>query len=75
MPGMTGVELARRVRESHPKLPILFASGYADVQTFGDELSDENMLKKPYRIADLAARIAALLTEKRSGGNVVELRR
>nr|WP_295370341.1 response regulator [uncultured Sphingosinicella sp.] len=75
MPGMTGVDLARRVRPAYPELPILFASGYADVQTFGAELTEENMLKKPYRIADLAARIAAILAERRSEGNVVELRR
>jgi signal transduction histidine kinase/ActR/RegA family two-component response regulator len=74
MPGMTGVDLARRVRVAHPNLPILFASGYADVQTFGAELTDENMLKKPYRISDLAARVAAILAERRSE-NVVELRR
>ena len=75
MPGMTGVELARRVRAAAPGLPILFASGYADVQTFGAELSDEAVLKKPYRISEVAARISAALADKRHGGNVVELRR
>ena len=76
MPGMSGVDLARRIRATRPKLPILFASGYADVQTFGAELSEEALLKKPYRIADLAARIGQVLTERaRSGDNVVELRR
>ena len=75
MPGMTGVELARRVRAAAPGLPILFASGYADVQTFGAELSDEAVLKKPYRISEVAARISAALSDKRHGGNVVELRR
>jgi len=75
MPGMTGVELARRVREIAPGLPILFASGYADVQTFGVELSDEAVLKKPYRISEVAARISAALSDERHGGNVVELRR
>jgi signal transduction histidine kinase len=74
MPGMSGVELARRVRQLHPKLPILFASGYADVQTFGAELTDERVLKKPYRIAEVAARITGLLGEQR-GDNVVGIRR
>ena len=73
MPGMNGVELARQVRELKPGLPILFASGYADVQTFGEELSDELVLKKPYRIAEVAARIAAALGERR-GDNVVNIR-
>jgi CheY-like chemotaxis protein len=74
MPGMTGVELARRVRPIAPDLPILFASGYADIQTFGSELSEEVLLKKPYRIADLAARIDAVLTARETD-NVVPLRR
>jgi len=73
MPGMSGVELARRVRPIAPDLPILFASGYADIQTFGEELSEEAVLKKPYRITDLAARVEATLTGRRSD-NVVQLR-
>ena len=75
MPGMTGVELARRVKMVAPHLPILFASGYADVQTFGEELADELVLKKPFRIADVAARISAALASGERGDNVVELRR
>jgi signal transduction histidine kinase/ActR/RegA family two-component response regulator len=75
MPGMTGVDLAHKVRSLAPDLPIIFASGYADVQTFGAELGDETLLKKPYRIAEVAARIGAALSETRREGNVVELRR
>jgi signal transduction histidine kinase/ActR/RegA family two-component response regulator len=75
MPGMNGVELARQVRDRLPTLPIIFASGYADVQTFGEELANEDMLKKPYRISDLASRIAAALAERQGGDNVVEFRR
>ena len=75
MPGMSGVELARQVRASMLTLPIIFASGYADVQTFGEELVQENILKKPYRLTELAARIGAALAERPSGDNVIEFRR
>ena len=76
MPETTGVDLARAVRARWPDLPILFASGYADVQTFGEELADETVLKKPFRIAEVAARIHEMLQSGRGGaGNVVELRR
>ena len=61
MPGMNGVELARRARRLAPDLPILFASGYADVHTFGAELSEEAVLRKPFRISEVAARIHHLL--------------
>lgn len=62
MPGINGVELARRVR-AIDGLPILFSSGYADVQTFGAELSDETVLRKPFRIAEVAARIQRVLDQ------------
>jgi signal transduction histidine kinase/ActR/RegA family two-component response regulator len=74
MPGMSGVELAAKVRQAYPDLLIVFASGYADVQTFGAELSEQRLLKKPYRMAEVAAHLSAALGERR-GGNVVELRR
>ena len=61
MPGMNGVELSRRVRRILPDMPILFASGYADVETFGAELVDEEVLRKPFRISEVAARIQHLL--------------
>jgi CheY-like chemotaxis protein len=75
MPAMNGVELAREARARCPDLPVLFASGYADLDRFGAELEHESVLKKPYRLADLAARISAALAERPAGDNVVELRR
>jgi DNA-binding LytR/AlgR family response regulator len=71
MPGMSGVELARRARATAPCMKIAFASGYADVQTFGADLADEVVLKKPYRIHEVAARIEALLAEQADRDNVV----
>jgi CheY-like chemotaxis protein len=32
MPGMTGTELAARIRRSWPELPIAIASGYAELR-------------------------------------------
>jgi len=71
---MTGGNLARQIRSDMPHLPIIFASGYADVQTLGEELLQENLLKKPYRIVERAGRINAALSERTSGGNVIPLR-
>jgi signal transduction histidine kinase len=75
MPTMSGVQLAAAVRQRCPDLPILFATGYADLEMFGAELAQEMVLKKPYRIAELATRISAILAERGDGGNVVALRR
>lgn len=74
MPSMSGVELAQRARELEPEMPILFASGYADLQVFGEQLSEETVVRKPYRLAELAARLEAMIDHHR-GENVVELKR
>jgi CheY-like chemotaxis protein len=74
MPAMNGVELAKRARQLAPSMPILFATGYADLQVFGEQLSDETVVRKPYRMSELAARIEATIDGKR-GDNVVDLRR
>jgi CheY-like chemotaxis protein len=59
MPGMTGIELAMRIRELRPKLPIILATGYAELP---DNPSPEiPRLSKPYRQEDLAAVINRLL--------------
>ena len=57
MPGITGVELARILRASHPGLPVMLLSGYAELDSFGSELP---YLGKPYRADDLIAKVAAL---------------
>ncbi|HEV2865591.1 MAG TPA: response regulator [Allosphingosinicella sp.] len=71
MPGMSGVELARRAREAAPAMQVAFASGYADIHAFGEDLANEAVLKKPYRIHEVAAHIDALLGEPVAAGNVV----
>lgn len=73
MPAMSGVELARRTREIAPDMPVLFASGYADLQAFGELLSEETVVRKPYRLSELAARLEAMIDQHRAE-NVVELR-
>ena len=72
MPAMSGVELAKRARELVPDMPVLFASGYADLQAFGSQLSEETVVRKPYRLSELAARLEAMIEQER-GDNVVDL--
>jgi signal transduction histidine kinase len=59
MPGMTGMELARAARDRLPELPILLASGYADLPP-GVEI-DVVRLGKPYTQDQLAAVIDKML--------------
>lgn len=57
MPGMTGTELARLVRDQCPDLPVLIVSGYAEVDGIAPDLP---RLTKPFRKDELAATVAAL---------------
>ena len=60
--GMTGDELARRVRATRPDMKVLFTSGYAEPSIAGRELTDPaSWLKKPYTGKELAARLRKLL--------------
>jgi CheY-like chemotaxis protein len=59
MPGMTGVELARIVRGERPDIPILLATGYAELPA--GPTPSLPRLSKPYRQAELQAEIAKLL--------------
>ncbi|GAU86682.1 response regulator [Bosea sp. BIWAKO-01] len=56
MPGMTGAELARRVRSSQPTFPIILASGYAELPD-DEGLANLHRLGKPFAQAQLAAAI------------------
>ena len=53
MPGMNGFELAQRIKERHPKLPIILATGYAELPA--DRPIEFEHLSKPYSAKDLAA--------------------
>jgi len=56
MPGMTGAELARQIRTSYPALPIILASGYAEIPDNAG-LSDLPRLGKPFGQAQLTSAI------------------
>ena len=62
MPGMSGAELARKLKDERPKMPVLIVSGYAEAEGVD---ADIPRLTKPFRNAELAETIAGLVT---SGG-------
>ena len=53
MPGMNGFELAQRVKERNPRIPIILATGYAELPA--DRSIEFGHLSKPYTSKDLAA--------------------
>ncbi len=56
MPGITGFELAHRIRELYPKTHLVLMTGYSFEQSHqeADELQVSGFLKKPFKTSELA---------------------
>ncbi len=61
MPGMTGAELMRQARVSFPGMPMIIATGYADMRAIEDILGSDLLLRKPFQLADLASSVERAL--------------
>jgi PAS domain S-box-containing protein len=60
--GITGYELAHRLRAERPDLKVLFTSGYTELAAPVDEAARSGMLlSKPYRKQDLGRAVRAAL--------------
>lgn len=59
MPGMTGLQLAQTITEKRPGLPIILASGYADIP--GGAAVNLPRLAKPFNQSQLAAIVDEVL--------------
>lgn len=63
MPGMSGTELAERVRRSRPEMPFLFMSGYAENELIRRGVADGQMLllEKPFAPGTMIRRVREAL--------------
>ncbi|MDO9708585.1 ATP-binding protein [Paracraurococcus lichenis] len=61
MPGLTGVQLAAEIRRLRPGLPVLLATGYAELE--GEALAGLPRLAKPFEAPALAQAIAGCLEQ------------
>ena len=61
--GINGRQLALRLRERWPDLPVLYTSGYAHgaLTIDGEQVPAKYVLGKPYRRRDLAAKLRETL--------------
>jgi len=57
MPGTNGGELAHMIRRRHPRLPIVFITGYAELEGLDSE--HYPLVQKPFREQDLASKLRA----------------
>jgi len=66
MPGMTGDELARMLRQTEPALKVLYLTGYSD-RLFKEKTmlwADEAFLDKPCTVKGLREAVSLLITGK-----------
>jgi signal transduction histidine kinase/ActR/RegA family two-component response regulator len=64
MPGMTGLQLARSIQDTYPGLPVILATGYAELP--GDPVSLGILrLAKPCNQYDIAMAIQSVLGSRR----------
>ena len=61
MPMMTGVELADRVQEAHPSIPVILATGYSELPT--GQFSARPHLNKPFTQHELQTAIAGVFSQ------------
>ncbi|MDV3456939.1 response regulator [Sphingomonas sp. HF-S4] len=62
MPGLTGANVVRKVREEHPNLPVILVTGYADSEKL-DSLTGPQVvvLWKPFEAQELLRKAVGLL--------------
>jgi CheY-like chemotaxis protein len=65
MPGISGVELARTLRQTRPGLPVVLATGYSQ-ETVGNAAAEFDVVRKPYDAAAVSLALATALARGRS---------
>jgi CheY-like chemotaxis protein len=63
MPGMSGLELASRVRAQRPGVPVLFLSGYTASEFDGELPQRSGFMEKPFEPGALLTSVRTLLDE------------
>ena len=65
MPGMSGKELAEKLRRQRADTRLLFISGYPDQEIVREgDLKDAAFLPKPFTVEDLTSKVRAVLDAK-----------
>jgi DNA-binding response OmpR family regulator len=64
MPGMTGLDVAKTVREKHPRQAILFMSGFMDTTALELQMPSARLLRKPFHNEELFGAIRNALRDR-----------
>lgn len=65
MPGITGVELAEKIQQVQPELPIIIMTGFANLldQETRDRCNIKQLIQKPIKMATLATIVQNVLSQ------------
>ena len=68
MPGMSGRELAQRVRALRPNMKVLLMSGYAPdlIARYGTMETDVALIEKPFTRHSLLVALSAVLRQEQT---------
>jgi two-component system response regulator CpxR len=71
LPQRSGFDVLRRLRQTHPRLPVLMLTARGDAidRVLGLELGADDYLTKPFDPRELAARVRAILRRARPEGD------
>jgi PAS domain S-box-containing protein len=63
MPRLSGPKLATRVRELYPLMPVMFMTGYTEleIESLGERAADRVLITKPFSTDVLTSRVSELL--------------
>ncbi|MES2036785.1 MAG: response regulator [Pseudomonadota bacterium] len=57
MPGMTGARLVDIANQEFPGLPMIIATGYADMEAIDQVIESNAILRKPFQLIELASSV------------------
>jgi PAS domain S-box-containing protein len=64
MPNMTGAELSEQLKRDHPELPVMFITGFADIDIL--DVDQQLIVQKPYKEEELARKLSRVLARSTS---------
>ena len=67
LPGLSGLELAGKLREEQPELKVLYVSGYSQRAVVDQEVSHKgsDFLRKPFSLDELQIKVQEMMEEGR----------
>jgi CheY-like chemotaxis protein/anti-sigma regulatory factor (Ser/Thr protein kinase) len=70
MPHMTGLQLAEAIKKEWPELPVIIATGFAEMEP--DVEWSQPRLAKPFSEAELVQELERIVRRERDGGRVLK---